>query len=205
MKIALSSPLVIASHNKGKLAEFETLLAPLGLSVTSAHALNLPEPEETGTTFEENSALKALASATASGLTALADDSGLAVEALDGAPGIYSARWAGPEKDFAAAIDRVQQALRDRGVEPEGAKACFVCVLTLADAQGHVQHVRGEIHGTLTFPPRGSKGFGYDPIFIADGMQQTFAEIEPEEKHAISHRARALAALKTALMQKQAS
>lgn len=205
MSVTLSTPLVLASHNKGKLAEFDIMLQSLGLRVVSAASLNLPEPEETGTTFEENSALKAVASAQASGLTAMADDSGLCVVGLDGAPGVFSARWAGPQKDFPAAIARVQRELQERGITPEGAAAYFVCVLTLADAMGNVQHVRGEIHGTLTFPPRGDHGFGYDPIFIPDGMDKTFAEIDAQTKHAISHRARALAALQQTLSQKQAS
>lgn len=201
MSISLTTPLLLASHNKGKLREIEDLLRPLGIEITSAGALNLPEPEETGTTFEANSALKAHAAAQASGLTALADDSGLCVVALDDAPGIYSARWAGERKDFAAAMQQVNSELQARGVEPEGAKAYFVCVLTLADKSGQVHYVRGEVHGTLTFPPRGDRGFGYDPIFVPAGMQETFGEMMPDAKHAISHRARAFEALKQFLQQ----
>jgi XTP/dITP diphosphohydrolase len=199
MSVAITTPLVLASHNAGKLREIEAMLAPLGLQVVSAGSLNLPEPEETGDTFEANAGLKALAAAQATGLTSLADDSGLSVDALDGAPGIYSARWAGPGKDFPMAMARIERELRTRGVEPEGARARFVCVLTLADAKGQLHHMRGEITGQLTFPPRGEKGFGYDPIFVADGMRQTFAEIDAAEKHAISHRARAFALLQTYL------
>lgn len=205
MSVSLTTPLLLASHNKGKLREIEDLLLPLGIEITSAGALNLPEPEETGTTFEANSALKAHAAAQASGLTALADDSGLCVVALDDAPGIYSARWAGESKDFAAAMQQVNSELRARGVEPEGAKAYFVCVLTLADKSGQVHHVRGEVHGTLTFPPRGERGFGYDPIFMPEGMQETFGEMMPDAKHAISHRARAFEALKQFLQQAKAA
>lgn len=205
MSIELTTPLLLASHNKGKLREIEELLRPLGIAVTSAGALNLPEPEETGTTFEANSALKAVAAAKASGLTALADDSGLCVVGLDHAPGIYSARWAGDAKDFGTAMERVRRELQERGVEPEGAKAYFVCVLTLADASGQLHHVRGEVHGTLTFPPRGERGFGYDPIFVPEGFDETFGEMDPEEKHAISHRARAFEALQQFLQHAKAA
>jgi len=204
MTLALTSPLIIASHNKGKLAEFDLMLSPLGLRVTSAAALDLPEPEETGDSFEANSALKALAAAHATGLTALADDSGMCVEALDGAPGIYSARWAGEQKDFTTAMARVRDALRARGIDPEGARAYFVCVLTLADAQGHVCHVRGEVHGRLTATPRGTLGFGYDPMFIPDGHDITFGEMDPAAKHAMSHRALALTQLKHYLSEQTA-
>jgi XTP/dITP diphosphohydrolase len=205
MSVNLTTPLVLASHNAGKLREFETLLAPLNLTVVSAGSLNLPEPEETGTTFEANAALKAEAAAQASGFTALADDSGLCVPALDDAPGIYSARWAGPNKDFTAAMDRIATELRAKGVEPEGAAAYFVCVLTLADAAGNITHMRGEIHGTLTFPARGDKGFGYDPIFIPTGYTETFGEMDAVRKHEISHRAKAFAALKTFLTREHAA
>lgn len=205
MSVALTSPLLLASHNSGKLREIEDLLRPLGIAVTSAAALNLPEPEETGATFEANSALKAHAAAQASGLTALADDSGICVPALDGAPGIYSARWAGEAKDFAMAMEKVHAELTARGVEPQGAAAYFVCVLTLADKAGSLHHVRGEVHGTLTFPPRGDKGFGYDPMFVPEGREQTFGEMSADAKHAISHRARAFAALKEFLAQAKAA
>jgi len=189
------SPLVVASHNAGKVREINALLAPLGITVHSAAELNLPEPEETGLTFEENADLKARAAALGANMASLADDSGLVVPALNGAPGIYSARWAGDTKDFSFAMARVESELRAAGVEPNGIDAYFVCVLSLADAAGNVQHFRGEVHGTLTFPPRGAHGFGYDPIFIADGYDVTFGEMEPNEKHEISHRAKAFVQL----------
>jgi len=176
--------LVVASHNKGKVREIEELLRPLGFEVMSAE--DLPEPEETGATFEDNAALKARAACEATGLAALADDSGLSVEALGGAPGIYSARWAGGTKDFRVAMARVQHELAGR--DPS---AKFVCVLALARPGEEVRTFRGEVHGHLTFPPRGMKGFGYDPIFVADGMNETFGEIDPALKHSISHRAKA--------------
>ena len=184
--------LVIASHNSGKLREIQDILAPFQLDITYAGALGIPEPEETGLTFEDNAALKARHSAEAAQMWALADDSGLEVNALDNAPGIYSARWGGPSKDFTMAMERVRRELLERGVEPEGAAARFVCVLSLASPGGEVQNFRGTVEGRLTFPPRGEKGFGYDPIFLAEDMTRSFAEIEPQEKHAISHRARAL-------------
>ena len=201
----MSTTLIVASHNEGKVREIRALLAPLGFTVESAGELGLPEPEETGDTFEANAALKATAAALAAGKLALADDSGLAVSALDGAPGIYSARWAGPTKDFTLAMHRIAEELRTRGIEPNGAAAYFVCVLALADADGNVTCVRGEVHGHLTFPARGDKGFGYDPIFIADGYQETFGEIDPEEKHRISHRAHAFAALLDHLKKERAA
>jgi XTP/dITP diphosphohydrolase len=176
--------LVVASHNPGKVREIEDLLAPLGFDVRSA--AGLPEPEETGLTFEDNAILKARAAADATGIAALADDSGLAVDALDGAPGIYSARWAGPGKDFSGAMARVERELAGRDTA-----AKFVCVLALAQPQGAVQTFRGEVHGHLVFPPRGTRGFGYDPIFVANGMRETFGEIDPAAKHAMSHRAEA--------------
>jgi XTP/dITP diphosphohydrolase len=194
MRLARGDRIVVASHNAGKLREIDALLAPLGLIVTGAGALGLPEPDETGLTFEDNAILKARASADASGIAALADDSGLAVDALDGAPGIYSARWAGPEKDFTAAMARIERELAGRD-----ASAKFVCVLALAEPHGDVETFRGEIPGHLTFPPRGTRGFGYDPIFIADGMRESFAEIDPALKHAISHRAKAFEELVAAL------
>lgn len=185
------SPLVIASHNQGKVREIEALLKPWQIAVVSAGGLGLPEPEETGDTFEANAALKALAAAEKSGHWALADDSGLCVEALGGAPGIFSARWAGSGKDFAAASQRIRQELLNAGVEPQGARAYFICVLSLASPQGDVTSFEGRVDGTLCFPARGQKGFGYDPIFIPAGYSLTFAEMEPDAKHAISHRARA--------------
>ena len=183
----LGPVLVVASHNPGKLREIRDLLCPLGIETKGAFELGLPEPEETGSTFAENAALKARAAAKASGLPSLADDSGLAVSALGGAPGIYSARWAGEKKDFAAAMARVERELQ--GKQDRSAK--FVCALALAEPRGETQIFEGEVHGKLVFPPRGTKGFGYDPIFIADGMNQTFGEIEPALKHSMSHRARA--------------
>ncbi len=189
------SPLLVASHNAGKVREIEALLAPLAIEVRSAAALNLPEPEETGSSFEANAELKARAAAEASGLWALADDSGLAVPALDGAPGIYSARWAGETKDFQLAMQRVMQELQACGQEPSGSAAYFVCALSLASPRGDLHTVRGEVHGTLTFPPRGSQGFGYDPIFIPTGYSETFGEMAAEAKHAMSHRAHAFTAL----------
>jgi len=183
-------PLVVASHNPGKIAEIDELLAPYAIATTGAAALGLPEPEETGQTFEENAALKARLAAAASGLVALADDSGLVVPALGGAPGIYSARWAGPAKDFRTAMARVERELgqQDR-------RARFVAVLALAWPDGEEALFRGEAHGHLTFPPKGERGFGYDPIFVPDGYELTFGEMGPELKHQISHRARAFAKL----------
>jgi XTP/dITP diphosphohydrolase len=189
MKLKRGDTLVLASHNPGKVREIEELLVPFGIVVKGAAALGLPEPEETGSTFAENAALKAQAAAAASGHVALSDDSGLAVTALGGAPGIYSARWAGPNKDFSAAMARVKRELDAKGSRDGGAK--FVCVLALAAPQGETETYEGEVHGHLEFPPRGDKGFGYDPIFVADGMKETFGEIAPPTKHGMSHRARA--------------
>lgn len=183
--------LVIASHNKGKLREIADLLRPYVAEFVSAGELGLPEPEETGSTFRANAELKALAAATGSGRAALADDSGLAVAALGGRPGIYSARWAGPGKDFRVAMGRVETELgpaADRS-------AHFVCALSLAWPDGHVETVEGTVHGTLVWPPRGERGFGYDPVFLPDGHAETFGEMEPAAKHAMSHRARAFARL----------
>lgn len=181
--------LVVASHNKGKLREIEELLAPLGFALKSVAELGLPEPEETGLTFEDNAILKARAAADASGIAALADDSGLSVDALGGAPGIYSARWAGETKDFNAAMVRVGRELAAANTTNTSAK--FVCVLALAEPRGKARTFRGEVHGKLVFPPRGTRGFGYDPIFVAAGMDETFGEIDPALKHSISHRAKA--------------
>ena len=182
--------LVVATHNPGKLREIAALVAPFSVAALSAGALGLAEPEETGATFEANAALKAHAAAKASALPSLADDSGLVVPALDGAPGIYSARWAGPTKDFRIAMERVQRELGDK---PR--RAHFVAVLALAWSDGGEALFRGEVYGQLTWPPRGERGFGYDPIFVADGYDQTFGEIDPGLKHQISHRARAFAKL----------
>lgn len=184
--------LVIASHNPGKVREIADLLTPYGVEVMSAGDLGLPEPEETGSSFVENAELKARAAAEGAGLPALADDSGLAVSALDGAPGIYSARWAGPGKDFAAAMERVEQELRKaNGGEQGDRSAAFVCALCLAWPDGQVRSFEGCVQGTLVYPPQGTHGFGYDPIFLPEGEQETFGEMEAERKHAMSHRARA--------------
>jgi XTP/dITP diphosphohydrolase len=182
--------LVIASHNLGKVDEIVALLAPFDAAVVAAASLGIPEPEETGDTFEANAALKARAAVEAAGLPALADDSGLVVPALGGAPGIYSARWAGPAKNFRVAMERVNRELGDGD-----RSASFVAVLALAWPDGYVELFRGEVSGTLTWPPRGDRGFGYDPMFIAVGGALTFGELDPAEKHRISHRARAFAKL----------
>jgi XTP/dITP diphosphohydrolase len=182
--------LVIASHNPGKVREIAALLSDFVAKFPSAGELGLGEPDETEATFIGNAALKAKAAATASGLPALADDSGLVVPALGGAPGIYSARWAGPEKDFGMAMRRVETELGDRD-----RSAHFICALALAWPDGPVETVEGRLDGQLTFPPRGDRGFGYDPIFIADGYGITFGEMDPDEKHRISHRADAFAQL----------
>lgn len=197
--------LVIASHNAGKVREIGALLEPLRIEVIAAAALDLPEPEEDGDSFHANATIKSRAAARASGLPALADDSGLAVAALDGAPGIYSARWAGPNKDFAMAMDRVRQELERKQGRAEGAAACFVCVLSLYWPDGREQCFEGRVHGTLTFPPRGDKGFGYDPVFVPQGESRTFAEMTAEEKQRISHRARAFAAMTEWLRQQEAA
>ena len=195
--------LVVATHNAGKLREFETLVASHAIAVTSAGALGLPEPEETGDTFEKNAALKAVAAARATGLPALGDDSGLAVDALGGAPGIYSARWAGPDKDFAAAMRNVEEKLQALGADtPDRRRAHFVAVLALAFPDGGCDLFRGEVHGYLVYPPRGTKGFGYDPMFVPEGFAETFGEMEPERKQAMSHRARAFAGFAEARLPK---
>lgn len=200
--LARGDVLVLASHNPGKARELLELVAPFGLTVRSAGELGLPEPEETGATFEENARLKALAAARASGLPALADDSGLAVDALGGEPGIYSARWAGSNKDFAVAMRKVEDRLNAVGATtPDRRRARFVAVLSLAWPDGESREWRGEVAGTLVWPPRGDRGFGYDPIFLPDGHTRTFGEMSAEEKHgwkpgkgeALSHRARAFA------------
>lgn len=194
-KLEAGSKLVLASHNAGKLAEFSTLLADFGVTVLSAGDLNLPEPEETATTFAGNAAIKALAAARATGLPALADDSGLCVSALGGAPGIYSARWAGPDKDFLAAMARIED-----GIGSDERDAWFICVLCLAYPDGTTHSFEGRVDGSITWPPRGEKGHGYDPIFTPTGESRTFAEMEEAEKNAISHRARAFQAFKQACL-----
>ena len=182
--------LVIASHNAGKVAEINEMVTPLGIRAISAGEANVPEPEETGSTFEENAVLKAKHCMEVTGLPSLADDSGLVVPAIGGAPGIYSARWAGADKNFNIAFERIRRELGDKP-----ASAYFICVLALCMPDGHTVTFEGRIDGALTFPPRGSKGFGYDPIFIADGYGITFGEMEPDIKNSISHRARAFARL----------
>jgi len=189
MKLPKGSTLVVASHNKGKVREIFDLLAPFGIAVKGARELGLAEPEETGTTFADNAILKARAAALAAKAHALADDSGLVVAALGGAPGIYSARWAGEKRDFSVAMDKIKRLFDELKVGNRAAK--FVCSLVLSDPNGKVEVFEGEVHGHLEFPPRGKNGFGYDPIFVADGMKQTFGEIDPAQKHAISHRAKA--------------
>lgn len=193
--------LVVASHNPGKVREIDDLIAPFGFAALSASALDLPEPEETGTTFEENAHIKSIAAATRAGLPALADDSGLVVDALDGAPGIYSARWAGADKDFARAMRVVEERLQAAAATtPETRTARFVAVLSLAFPDGSSEAFRGEVEGTIVWPPRGDRGFGYDPIFLPVGHSLTFGEMSAKEKHGwdgigdgLSHRARAFA------------
>lgn len=193
--------LVIATHNKGKLAEIDDLLRPFRVGVMGADTLGLPEPEETGASFEANASLKAHAAADASELPALADDSGLVVPALGGEPGIYSARWAGPGRDFALAMRTVEDRLRGKADR----RAYFVAALALAWPGGHAEVFRGEAHGVLVWPPRGNKGFGYDPMFLPDGETRTFGELDPTEKHRISHRAAAFRKLVAACFAPQKS
>lgn len=183
--------LVLATHNEGKVQEFLPMLAPLGVELISAGSLGLPEPEETGATFEENAVLKARGAAEASGLPALADDSGLVIPALDGAPGIHSARMAKEAGGFPAMFDRLERMLAERGAEP-GSPAYFIAVLCLALPGGGEQCFEGRVEGRLSFPARGRAGFGYDPIFIPGGHAQTFSEFPPEVKNRLSHRARAV-------------
>ena len=194
MKLASGTRLVVATHNPGKVVEINDLVHPFGLDAVSAGELGLLEPEETETTFAGNAQLKAVAAATASGLPSLSDDSGLEVACLGGDPGIYSARWAGPSKDFMVAMKKVADEVTKRGGwTGAGPKANFVCALCIAIPGHSPQIFEGKIHGHLVWPPRGSLGFGYDPIFLADGYDQTFGEMEPDVKHAISHRAIAFA------------
>ncbi|SOC44257.1 XTP/dITP diphosphohydrolase [Rhizobium subbaraonis] len=195
--------IVVASHNAGKIREIRDLIGPLGFEARSAADLNFVEPDETGTTFEENAAIKALASAKAAGMPALSDDSGIVIDALGGAPGVYTANWAEKEdgsRDFAMAMEKVENALGEKGATaPADRTARFVSVLCLAWPDGHTEMFRGEIDGTVVWPPRGSQGFGYDPIFQPEGHTVTFGEMSAEEKHgwkpgeaqALSHRARA--------------
>jgi XTP/dITP diphosphohydrolase len=203
-RLARGARLVVATHNAGKLREMGELLARYGVETVSAGELGLPEPAETGHMFAENAALKAHAAARASGLPALADDSGLCVHALDGAPGLFSADWAGPGKDFAPAMARVERELKRRGATDLGAH--FVSALVLAWPDGHDELFEGRVFGALVFPPRGTRGFGYDPIFLPDGETRTFGEMSADEKHGfahaagLSHRARAFAALARACL-----
>lgn len=188
--------LVIASHNAGKVREIADLVGPFGVEAVSAGALGLAEPDETGTTFAANARLKAEASAVAAGFPALADDSGLEVRALGGRPGIESARWAGSDRDFSLAMARVERELSGK---PDR-RANFTCALALAWPDGHVEVFEGRVDGRLVWPPRGTRGFGYDPIFVADGEAETFGEMAPERKHALSHRARAFRSLVAACL-----
>jgi XTP/dITP diphosphohydrolase len=204
-----SNRLVIATHNSGKLAEMRELLARYGIAVTSAGELALAEPDENGMTFTENARIKATAAAAAAQLPALADDSGLVVEALDGAPGIHSARWAGPDRDFHRAMDTVEQQLRLRGATtPDRRRAHFISALCLAWPDGHTEEFEARVAGTLVWPPRGDRGFGYDPMFLPDSQQRTFGEMSSEEKHGLpprgkglSHRARAFIKLAEACLE----
>ena len=194
---------MIATHNPGKLAEMRELLAPHGVEAVSAGELGLGEPEETGASFRANAALKAVAAAKAARLPAFADDSGLVVDALDGAPGILSARWAGPHKDFNAAMARIERLLQERGaITPDRRGAHFVSALCVAWPDDHVEEVEARADGTLVWPPRGTAGFGYDPMFMPDGFDRTFGEMTSIEKHGLpplglglSHRARAFVKL----------
>jgi XTP/dITP diphosphohydrolase len=204
----LAGRVVIATHNPGKLAEMRELLEPYGVTAVSAGELGLPEPDETGTSFAENARLKAVAAAQASSIPAFSDDSGLVVDALDGQPGIHSARWAGPAKDFAGAMQEIERHLRERGAtRPEHRRAHFVSALCVAWPDGHLEEFEARVDGTLVWPPRGTRGFGYDPMFLPDGFDHTFGEMESIEKHGLpprgrglSHRARAFVKLAEACL-----
>lgn len=199
----ITGRLVIATHNPGKLAEMRELLAPYGVEAVSAAELGLAEPEETGTTFQANARIKAVAAANATKLPAFADDSGLAVDALEGQPGIYSARWAGEDKNFLAAMTQIERLLQERGAkEPAQRKSHFVSALCVAWPDGHLEEVEARVDGTLVWPPRGTAGFGYDPSFLPDGHTRTFGEMTSIEKHGLpphgmglSHRAKAFVKL----------
>jgi XTP/dITP diphosphohydrolase len=203
MRALEKGKLIVASHNAGKLREFDELIGPFGFDVSSVAALGLPEPDETGTTFEENAYIKAFAAARATGLPALSDDSGLAVDALGGEPGVYTANWAERQdgtRDFGMAMQKVEDLLQEKGATtPDRRKARFVSVICLAWPDGEAEYFRGEVEGTLVWPPRGTIGFGYDPVFLPDGHEKTFGEMTADEKHgwkpgdagALSHRARA--------------
>jgi XTP/dITP diphosphohydrolase len=204
----INGQLVIATHNPGKLAEMRELLTPHGVEAVSAGELGLGEPEETGDSFATNARIKAMAAAMAARLPAFADDSGLAVDALDGAPGIYSARWAGANKDFTAAMTRIERLLQERGAtQVSQRRAHFVSALCVAWPDGHVEEVEARVDGTLVWPPRGTAGFGYDPAFLPDGHARTFGEMTSSEKHGLpplgmglSHRARAFVKLAEACL-----
>jgi len=206
----LTSPIVIATHNPGKLKEMRELLAPHGIEAQSAGELGLAEPEETGKTFAANARIKAMAAAEAMGKPAFADDSGLVVDALDGAPGIHSARWAGPDKDFRGAMNEIQTLLIGRGAKtPEQRRAHFIAALCLAWPDGHVEEFEARVDGVVTWPPRGDAGFGYDPLFLPDGHERTFGEMSAQEKHGLppkgkglSHRARAFVKLAQACLRR---
>jgi len=206
---ALHGRIVIATHNSGKLVEMRDLLTPFGLEAVSAGELNLPEPEETGLTFMENAAIKALGAAKATGLPAIADDSGLCVAALGGEPGIYSARWAGPDKDFTRAMRQIEELLQAKGaLSPAQRQAWFISALTVAWPDGQLAEVEGRVDGQLVWPPRGNMGFGYDAMFLPEGETRTFGELTREEKHGLpplgrglSHRARAFIALVDQVLQ----
>ena len=192
-RLFTESTLVLASHNQGKLKEIEGLFVPLGLTIRSIAEWDAPEPEETGTNYEENAIIKAIAAARLTGFPALADDSGFEVTALGGAPGLYSARWAGANKDFTIAIERVW---REFSATESHEQSCrFVCALAIAWQDGHSETSLGAVEGNLVFPPQGNRGFGYDPIFCPHGYVETFAEMEPHLKHSISHRAQAFTQL----------
>jgi XTP/dITP diphosphohydrolase len=182
----ITGRLVIATHNPGKLAELREMLAPYGIDAISAGEMGLPEPAENGTTFRDNARIKAQAAAAAAGLPAFADDSGLAVDALDGAPGVHSARWAGPDKNFGRAMQTIEDKLQSLGAKtPQRRKAHFVSALCVAWPDGHLEEFEGRVDGTLIWPPRGDKGFGYDPIFLPDGFTRTFGEMGSDEKHGL--------------------
>lgn len=194
--------LVIASHNPGKVREIRALLAPYGIEPVSAASLDLPEPDETGTTFAANALLKAVSACDLSGIVALADDSGLCVEALGGAPGVYTANWAetdGGTRDWMVAMQKVEERLQAAG-QNMSRRAHFVCTLALRWPDGSDALFEGRVDGTLVWPPRGTRGFGYDPVFVADGHDQTFGEMDPDAKHAISHRADAFRKLVSATL-----
>jgi len=205
----ITGRLVIATHNPGKLKELRQLLAPYGIDAISAGDMGLSEPEETGMTFRANARIKAEAAAKASRMPAFADDSGLVVDTLDSAPGIHSARWAGPDKDFRRAMETIEERLRERGATaPDRRRAHFVSALCVAWPDGHVEEFEGRVGGTLVWPPRGDQGFGYDPMFLPDGHARTFGEMPSEEKHGLpprgkglSHRARAFLQLAEACLE----